>query len=587
MTQVPFATPFTDVLCTNYTPSSEDKETIKTLLVAPLAQLTQFNDKISQLQHVLDSLKQERDVLDTAIKEHTRLLSPIHSVPDDVLRDIFCACLPDTHNAVMSCDEAPLILGLVCSRWRSVAYSTPLLWATLHIPLPSPISLPTDLNQPLIDHNLYDSRLEKHCTAIHNWLTRSGTCPLSISCIPANHSTAYDEARADQARCRRERYMKTILPFSHRRYRFELSISIRFEAINNALTLLSPASLPILTHLRLIFSPAITRAVDDGEGRAVHTLIQAPQLRILEIIPMAFSLRNVQRDWSRLSSIALVQSLHLPSPIGNFSTTEEVHYILTKCSNLSNRCTLYICNTSSEPAIQPTGSINLPYLRHLNIVEFSPLMNSSLRPLFECFSDISSLRSISYQNRQYVPHIKGESLISLLSHAGDQITHLCTTFNKYTTADLKTIFSLVPNLINLTENNPFNNALVYGTNVYPQVFSEDEDLIFFDVLTSSSGNTTILCPHLQSMEVINTAELDDARILSFIQRRMAAVHSHGIDPLRKFRATFKRPMEVDIRAALREYVDSGQLELNISYIPEQRYTEPQTFLDPRDGLMES
>ncbi|KAF7373588.1 hypothetical protein MSAN_00569200 [Mycena sanguinolenta] len=89
-------------------------------------------------------------------------------IPHDVLLEIFCACLPSEHNAVIDPAEAPLILGRICKHWRSVAYSAPILWSTLHIPSPNYDYTPSKIR----------SKLE---TIVEEWLKRSATCPLSVS----------------------------------------------------------------------------------------------------------------------------------------------------------------------------------------------------------------------------------------------------------------------------------------------------------------------------------------------------------------------------------------------------------------------
>ncbi|KAJ7916895.1 hypothetical protein B0H13DRAFT_1485496, partial [Mycena leptocephala] len=58
--------------------------------------------------------------------------SPVRRLSPDVLHEIFPASLPKHWNRVTSTKEAPLILGRICSAWRTLALSTPVLWASLH-----------------------------------------------------------------------------------------------------------------------------------------------------------------------------------------------------------------------------------------------------------------------------------------------------------------------------------------------------------------------------------------------------------------------------------------------------------------------
>ncbi|KAJ7782493.1 hypothetical protein DFH07DRAFT_704529, partial [Mycena maculata] len=54
--------------------------------------------------------------------------APTRRLPLDFIQEIFVACLPTHWNCAMSASEAPVILGPVCSSWRSISLSTPRLW---------------------------------------------------------------------------------------------------------------------------------------------------------------------------------------------------------------------------------------------------------------------------------------------------------------------------------------------------------------------------------------------------------------------------------------------------------------------------
>jgi hypothetical protein len=51
------------------------------------------------------------------------------------LQELFLASLLKHQNPVTSTKEAPLILGRICSAWRTLTLLTPVIWASLHLPL--------------------------------------------------------------------------------------------------------------------------------------------------------------------------------------------------------------------------------------------------------------------------------------------------------------------------------------------------------------------------------------------------------------------------------------------------------------------
>ncbi|KAJ7698058.1 hypothetical protein B0H17DRAFT_884182, partial [Mycena rosella] len=72
-------------------------------------------------------LTEKRRVLSAYLDSHKALISTVQRLLLDIIQEIFTSCLPTDRNCAMSA-EAPAILGHVCSSWRSISLSTPLLW---------------------------------------------------------------------------------------------------------------------------------------------------------------------------------------------------------------------------------------------------------------------------------------------------------------------------------------------------------------------------------------------------------------------------------------------------------------------------
>ncbi|KAJ7823981.1 hypothetical protein B0H14DRAFT_2369873 [Mycena olivaceomarginata] len=105
---------------TNYVPSGEEIKIIQMNLVSHTQELARIDERIRELSA-------QRDQIQTHIDSHKALISHPRRLLVDILREIFVACLPVNRNAVMSAQEAPLLLGRICSAWRTIALSTPRL----------------------------------------------------------------------------------------------------------------------------------------------------------------------------------------------------------------------------------------------------------------------------------------------------------------------------------------------------------------------------------------------------------------------------------------------------------------------------
>ncbi|KAJ7181064.1 hypothetical protein C8R46DRAFT_869839, partial [Mycena filopes] len=60
------------------------------------------------------------------------IVYPIHTLPVEITAEIFIRCLPDTP-APPDLTIAPMLLTRICRHWRTIACSTPRLWADLAV----------------------------------------------------------------------------------------------------------------------------------------------------------------------------------------------------------------------------------------------------------------------------------------------------------------------------------------------------------------------------------------------------------------------------------------------------------------------
>ncbi|KAJ7486721.1 hypothetical protein FB451DRAFT_1168128 [Mycena latifolia] len=149
--------PFSRYLNTNYAPSDSEVKQIQAHIIPHFVEA-------SRLEALILELSTQREKVLHYIDAHQALLSPARQMPREIVEEIFLACIPTHRNAVMSAKEAPLVLARICSAWRTIALTTPALWASLHLPL-----------EYIYDHNLY--------APVAKWLQLSGRCPLSLSLV--------------------------------------------------------------------------------------------------------------------------------------------------------------------------------------------------------------------------------------------------------------------------------------------------------------------------------------------------------------------------------------------------------------------
>ena len=187
-----------------------------------------------------------------ALRQRRNTLSPISSLPTEVIADIFYLLReqPDTYSA--------LPVAHVCHRWREIALDHPLFWCHLDFTTVSPAG----------------------ATEI---LARTGMAPLYLKAeIPMNHRVPHRWNNAWFAAFQKE--LQT-----HSSHIYRLRISAEQHHLNRTLEgLISPA--PTLEHLSL----SLEYCDDPSQASVPDTLFDAtaPRLSSLEIINCSISWKS-------------------------------------------------------------------------------------------------------------------------------------------------------------------------------------------------------------------------------------------------------------------------------------------------------
>lgn len=162
---------------TNTSPSESELLATRQILAEKEEELKRLEIEIATPEHHNPPIR-ERDEILEFVKVHLPILSPAKRMPRDVWVSIFIRCLPDTQFVGPSTKDGPLLIGSVCQAWRTISHSMPTLWASISADF-------EDLLPPPV------------MSLIERWLSRSGTCPLSLRIQDWRYSRAENELSED------------------------------------------------------------------------------------------------------------------------------------------------------------------------------------------------------------------------------------------------------------------------------------------------------------------------------------------------------------------------------------------------------
>ncbi|KAJ8095503.1 hypothetical protein PM082_023273 [Marasmius tenuissimus] len=361
-------TPFSHVLNTNYSPSTEEQHLIRDVIRGPEEQIRQLDEEISRLQAKRQALKQFVDL-------HRALLSPFRRLPADVWRSIFFRALPE--NALGLCTyttkSSPLLPTTICRSWREIAVSTPNLWTSIHIHIPIDSSSTPDLD--------YITRLRKRKEGLKVWLDRSGSLPITVSLtaqiyftdrMPVSQS---EVEMAEPLRALTTEYIELLVQYSPR---------WRTVAFNNGVHLLDLTPLERLTTSSLSslesfhsfsYFPYLSGQVTNIDGEHDLSLssplenlfTKACSLRRLEFLYDSISaatLSSLPVSWHHLTELSIIRPLlftHHPS----LCPSQLMQTLATKCHSLTTLSIVLEVDSAPQTIPHP---VQWPSLQNLRVV---------------------------------------------------------------------------------------------------------------------------------------------------------------------------------------------------------------------------
>ena len=540
----PESSPFASRLNSNYIATDSEAIEIRTLLKRPTSRLEELSIRLQELDEQYTQIRNEQASLLLSITKHRALMSLVRKLPIEIIQEIFIACLPTAHNAVMSRWEPPILLTQICSSWRNIAHATPQLWKSIHIAAPCTSN---SMGRYAGECLNFPSAVEqgRRSEAVLEWITRSATFPLDISLGQWGNSTPHGFY---------DKVINYLIQFSER-WR-----EVRFSAPYQALipvAALPTSKVPLLETLSLNCPPAHFSPLDRQYVWITTGILKAPKLRDLWLRGVWLSQLNkdatrLPTNWSQLTDLTLqgtswgVSSRSLSVP--------RAYKILSLCRNLIT-CQLEIgvmMGYNEEPL--PTETISLPSLSRLSVREDG----TRLSRLFTLLH-LPSLNSLEFYTTLWPVQDSGISLLSLLTPSTTQLITLITDAQSFTRQDFIKCLRLCPFLKSLA----IRKTYAIGAPLDIPTCRVDDALL--RMFIEPSDDEGYLCPHLEDFESSSETAFSEPALLQFIKEKNGDTTT-GLAKLKRLFVTFYcRPL-IDINQELKQYEQAG-LVATISYPP--------------------
>ncbi|KAJ6562764.1 hypothetical protein DFH09DRAFT_489459 [Mycena vulgaris] len=121
---------------TNHAPTETEAQNIHAFLATADEELAKLDIPILKAALRLAELTAMRNRRNESLAPLRAVLSPLRRFPPEILGEIFQWCrdnsLASIRYSITDPMKAPVLLGHICSSWRSVAHGTPRLWDTIN-----------------------------------------------------------------------------------------------------------------------------------------------------------------------------------------------------------------------------------------------------------------------------------------------------------------------------------------------------------------------------------------------------------------------------------------------------------------------
>ncbi|KAF8072221.1 hypothetical protein FPV67DRAFT_1667654 [Lyophyllum atratum] len=543
--------PFTDRLNTCNHATDAEVPKIREVIADLLEERKRIENRIELFGILMNDLFPRWNAINEHIEDHRTLICTINRLPVELVRTIFCWCLPSRDSA-MSSKDFPLLLGRVCSAWRQISFSTPQLWTSLYIQVPR-----MDISKPE-----KQDLLTRYGRAVIAWLKRSASLPISLSFIDDGQSPFHPNSLA-LTETPGFYLLEILLGFSDRWNHVNFAVDYRSMAY---LARLNEHDVPFLHTAQI-------------EIKGLHREADLSSLSFLR--SPSSSLR-----WEALTTLVMTYRTG-PSNTTALSVDEALT-TLTKCLSLVT-CVLDIQahpNNSFLPSDRTP--IRLPHLQDLVIKLSSSVPSEHIKSLFQML-DLPDLRLLELEGGQEYRQLPFMPLL-LRPH---KIDTLALDVQASTVQDLMECLHMTPFLKRLYLNSVFFEDLVYLDDIWggmPSVLDQDmveeshsevlpgvSTTFLTRLMPDSSVAEINVCPLLEEIEIRfpESSKVTDDHILQFILSR-TTLAPQTITRLARAHLSFHRDMQQDIYNDLAPAIRMG-LDLQLKYDPDAPHVLDPTF----------
>ncbi|KAJ3509324.1 hypothetical protein NLJ89_g5280 [Agrocybe chaxingu] len=511
---------------TNYAPTEKDVEELRAILRGSDCQIRALDEAIAQKESELEELRGRRTAIMEATRNHRTLLARIRRIPQDLLQDIFVACLPEDRNPTMSADEAPMLLTRISSHWRQVAHLTPRLWASIYIPVPSVPGQWVDQTQ--LSREATQDLINQRIEGVKEWIQRSRACPLSIRIYEC----------AGNGGISLERFLTECLIPVCGRWK-DLTLMGDTQSFY-PLQQLAATELPYLKSLCISFHRSGSMwwgnpppaSADSTSFWKANGLLGSELLTSLKILSGSISFES-RSAWGG----------------HDFPTVDFVKAALRQALVLRN-LTLRARSSglSQEESKGEEPPIELPFLTHLDVNEQPGF---SLLPLLRT----PSVVSVTYHGSGNT--LRPSPLFQFLNmNIGANVEELYTDNKAVPNEQILDCLRLCPALRRL--------CLGDGRNAWTMSAGyEPIDAIANELFSPLAHSTPlkveeVLCPLLEDIDFIQETNLSEMAVIDFIKAKQGS-RDPCLRKLRNIKVTFgrKRREGEDMMSTIAPYVDAG------------------------------